>query len=186
MKALYILVILVFLVGCTADLVDVSVTDSDEGTTPENASDQELIVPESEDINETQNDSLEDLIPEEETTAEEQELLDDIAEREQEEEELRTARIAKISIEDIRFKPSDITIEKDYTVVWEHEDTYQGNEKIIHQITIYPPLNSKVNTIRSPRLFLGDSFNYTFTESGEYWYIDLIFKQHMRGYITVE
>ena len=85
-----------------------------------------------------------------------------------------------IIIEDVKFKPDDITIPAGTKVIWKHEDDFLDKENIIHMIMVYPIGK------RSDRMFYGDTFNVTFDEPGEYDYIDIIFKERMRGKITVE
>ena len=193
MKAVYTLILLAILISsCTPNEIDVTVSDADvEDTTEETTEGEDTTdnITESDDTTEDTTDNETDVLEDEELSPEEQELMDRILENQETEEEnelLEAAGMAKIKIEDIKFKPAEITIESGYTVIWEHNDEYGGSDKIIHQLTIYPPIGSGLKNVRSPRLFLGDTFNHTFEEPGEYWYIDLIFKQNMKGYITVE
>ncbi|MFH1642367.1 MAG: plastocyanin/azurin family copper-binding protein [Nanoarchaeota archaeon] len=89
-----------------------------------------------------------------------------------------------VIIDDLKFKPQQITVDKGTTVKWVHNDQYANNQNIIHQIGLYK--HGTILNARSGRLSFGDIYNYTFIESGEYYYIDIVFKDKMRGYITVE
>lgn len=85
-----------------------------------------------------------------------------------------------IIIEDIKFKPDKITIPAGTTVIWKHQDKYLGNENIMHIVMVYPIAK------RSEKMAYGGMFNVTFDEPGKYYYIDIIFKENMRGDIIVE
>lgn len=85
-----------------------------------------------------------------------------------------------IIIEDIKFKPDKITIPTGTTVIWKHQDKYLGNENIMHIVMVYPIAK------RSEKMAYGGMFNVTFDEPGKYYYIDIVFKESMRGDIIVE
>src|SRR3989344_7215366 len=93
---------------------------------------------------------------------------------ETEEEDTKT-----IVIEDLKFKPTKITIPIGTTVVWEHTDRHLDRDDIVHIVMVYPIAE------RSDRMFYGDKFNVTFDKPGEYYFIDIVFKESMRGDITV-
>ena len=89
-----------------------------------------------------------------------------------------------VKMEDVRLMPKDLNITAGTTVQWVHNDLYNENKNIIHQVAIY---NNNVASfyVRSNNLRFGDSFNYTFTEPGNYWFIDIIFRDRMKGTVIV-
>ena len=123
-------------------------------------------------------EEIEEAVEEIEEAVEEPEEIPE--EKPAEEEAEPKEKIEIIEIIDKKFIPDKLTVNKGTTVVWKHNDKYRGNENIIHMIRIYPIGD------RSDRLEYGDSFNYTFTEANNYWYIDIIFKEDMTGEITVK
>lgn len=84
-----------------------------------------------------------------------------------------------INIENLKFVPDKLTVAKGTTVTWKHNDQYIDNMK--HMIRIYPI------GVASPQMYYGESFSYTFNESGEYTIIDIIYKEkNVRGKVSVE
>ena len=84
-----------------------------------------------------------------------------------------------ISIENLKFVPDKLMASKGTTVTWKHNDKYVDNMK--HMIRIYPI------GVASPQMFYGESFSYTFNESGEYTVIDIIYREkNVRGKVIVE
>lgn len=97
-------------------------------------------------------------------------------------EEEDNGSITNVIISNLKFVPADITIPAGRTVRWTHDNTYAGSTNIYHQLNFYYDGASEA---RSDRLSLGDTWEYTFTKPGEYWYMDVIHKT-MRGNIIVE
>jgi len=85
--------------------------------------------------------------------------------------------IFKIEIDNLTLSQKDVTIERGTTVVWENKG---GN---VHKLTIYKQVHGLA---QSPRLYKGDSFEYTFDEEGKYPYVCAIFPENIMGTITVE
>ena len=84
-----------------------------------------------------------------------------------------------ISIENLKFVPDKLRASKGTTITWKHNDKYVDNMK--HMIRIYPI------GAASPQIFYGESFSYTFNESGEYTVIDIIYREkNVRGKVIVE
>lgn len=170
---LVVILAIMFLVGCQT--TNPEVTSGDDADTEE-TTDQ---TNESEEVGEI--GVIEQVTPDEEPdtdnqSAEEPEKPDeDITEE--------TTNQVVIEIDDLKFIPNKLNISQGTTVVWEHKDEYAGNDHLVHTLMVYPPEGAG---FQSPRMLLGDTFNYTFTEPGEYWYISIVFKNRMRGYITVD
>jgi len=85
-----------------------------------------------------------------------------------------------IIIQDLNFKPNKITIPIGTTVIWKHQDQNPGNENIVHMVMVYPTAK------KSQRMLYGDTFDVIFDKPGRYYFIDVIFKETMRGDIVVE
>jgi len=111
-----------------------------------------------------------------ETTEPEGELNETV-ETEEETEEINATEpeenVLTIEIDHLTLSQKDVTIEKGTTIVWENKESNK------HKITIY-------GLVQSPILQQGDSFEYTFEDEGEYFYICAIFKKQIQGTITVE
>ncbi len=109
----------------------------------------------------------------------EQEVVEPIEtiEPEEEVEEINNTEpeenLLTIEIDHLALSQKDVTIEKGTTIKWENKESYK------HKLTIY-------NLVQSPVLYQGDSFEYTFEEEGKYTYICAIFKEYIKGTITVE
>jgi len=97
-------------------------------------------------------------------------------------EEPENPNVKVVEIRDLKLYPKELKIEVGNTVVWKHKDRFQDRPDIRHQIAHF------YNKFRSPVLYYGGSFNYTFTQSGEYGYVDVVFKDKddLRGKIIVE
>jgi len=95
-----------------------------------------------------------------------------VAEVEEPEEDEEEEGVFKIEIDHLTLSQKDVTIEKGTRVVWENKESNK------HKINIY-------GLVQSPILYQGDSFSYTFNEVGEYTYICAIFKNEIRGTISV-
>jgi len=84
-----------------------------------------------------------------------------------------------INIENLKFVPDSLTMDKGETVTWLHKDKYVDNMK--HMVRIYP------GGAASPTMFYGESFSYTFDEPGEYTIVDVIYaKKNVKMDIIVE
>lgn len=88
--------------------------------------------------------------------------------------ETAPSKIHIVEIKDVKFYPEELTINTGDTIVWVNK------EDAPH--LVYEPHN----LFRSPKLVLGDSFSFTFTQAGEYIYSDSIFAKTMRGKIIVK
>ncbi|MDD5086693.1 MAG: plastocyanin/azurin family copper-binding protein [Candidatus Nanoarchaeia archaeon] len=91
-----------------------------------------------------------------------------------EEETKPDEKVLTIEIDNLSLSQKYVTIEKGTTVIW------MNNEDRPHLIAAH------YNEFRSPRLEQGDSYNHTFNEVGEYTYICAIFKRQIQGTINVE
>jgi plastocyanin len=87
-----------------------------------------------------------------------------------------------IEIVDMSFLPRTLEISVNETVVWQHIDNLRPLTP--HMVKIRQGASELV---RSTKMQFGNSFNYTFTEAGEYQYFDIIFVKEMGiGKITVK
>ena len=103
-----------------------------------------------------------------------------IKEQEQEEPIIKNpTSMAIISIRNMKFIPSDISVSAGTTVIWNHEDTYL--EDMPHKITIQGASGGV-----SPVLKYGDSYNYTFTKPDKYRFVDSIYVEKMTGSVNVD
>lgn len=98
------------------------------------------------------------------------------------EEEPENPNVKVVEIRDLKLYPKELRINIGNTVVWKHKDRFQDRPDIRHQIAHF------YNKFRSPVLYYGGSFNYTFNQTGEYGYVDVVFKEKsdLRGKIIVE
>ena len=183
-KIIAILVLLCFLLSSCAsesnNVDDITISDIGDETqdTGEITDGETDVVAEeqtgTEDTSDTEEEDQEDIVPDE-TTGSEDDSTDDEAEGNSE----------FIEMEDLKFKPATMTVQKGTTVRWIHNDRYNNDDQIVHQVALYRKLDSSFY-VRSGRMMFGDRFNYTFTESGDYWYMDIIFKDKMRADIHVD
>ena len=181
MKKVLLVLILVLLAGCSTQTVVVE-PEQAENATPAETTTIEV-------TEEPGTVNGEKVAAEEETTevnttemSEEQKSMIEALKEQQEEaaEQAETPdNIEKIKMKKLKFYPEDVTIKKGGTVVWDHEDTFNGRTDLKHMIKIH------YIGVRSPQLFLGDTWNYTFNETGKYLYIDVLFPSKMKGEITV-
>src|SRR3989344_4020034 len=171
MRIMLLFVCLFFIVSCTTQSDDsITIVDLDsENATPETIFDAPLdnaSVNETVDIVVEANDEVLDE-PEDSSTG-----------------DSAPYGLEIIEIKDVKFNPNSIIISAGTTVKWIHNDRFGNNENIIHQVGLYK--KGELFNVRSNSLKYGESFNYTFNETGEYWYIDVVFVEKMRGDITVE
>jgi|SRR3989338_317971 len=84
-----------------------------------------------------------------------------------------------IIIENLKFVPDKLTIQKGEAVMWKHNDQYIPSMK--HMIRIYP------TGAASPIMYYGETFSHTFNESGEYVIVDVIYaEKNVKGRVVVE
>ncbi|MBS3143114.1 hypothetical protein J4464_07030 [Candidatus Woesearchaeota archaeon] len=85
-----------------------------------------------------------------------------------------------VEIKNLQFQPKVITILPGTTVTWINKDELPGSpgRARTHMIKGFAGF-------RSERLELNQSYSYTFTEVGEYRYIDTIFTKQMEGTVVV-
>ena len=81
-----------------------------------------------------------------------------------------TSKTQEVSIIDFAFTPSDLKVEKGTTVIWTNKDS------VVHNVTS--------TNFKSSNLNPGESFTYTFSDSGEFDYSCSLHPQ-MTGKITV-
>ena len=93
-------------------------------------------------------------------------------------EESKEEPVQTISVLRGEFKPATLKINKGETVLWKNNDL----KSFKHIISIY----SKDRGVISPQLVYGDEFRHTFNQTGEFVYIDLLFKENMKGKVIVE
>ncbi len=175
-----LMVILLFLISCQpADVEDanITITNTMEPSAPE---------AEEQDAGPVEQDEPADDADDQGETDDGENGQDDADEEvgEDSEEQDSEEPFEIIQIENLKFKPDEMTIEAGTRVRWIHKDMYQDNDKIVHQIGIYK--RGEPFYERSDRMFYDDSFEYIFEEPGEYWYVDIVFIDRMRGEITVE
>ena len=106
-----------------------------------------------------------------------EEELNETIEPEEETEDINATEpeenVLTIEIDNLTLSQKEVTIEKGTTIRWENKESNK------HKLTIY-------GLVQSPILYQGDSFEYTFENEGEYFYICAIFKKQIRGTVTVE
>jgi len=90
-----------------------------------------------------------------------------------------------IEIEDLQFKPEDMTIDVGTKIKWVHNDKFADSDKIKHIIRVYKV--GEAFDLQSDALFYGDSFEYTFDEPGTYRYISIVYAARgAEGNLVVE
>ncbi|MBS3097462.1 cupredoxin domain-containing protein [Candidatus Woesearchaeota archaeon] len=124
---------------------------------------------------ETPERSIEEVVAEENLSEEQEEIVEEILEKQEEASE----GIKKVEMKNLKFDPAEVTVKKGTTVIWQHNDQYNDRSDIKHLISAF------YGKFRSPTLYYGDSYNFTFNEAGEFGYIDIVYKETMRGKITV-
>jgi len=91
-----------------------------------------------------------------------------------------------IIMSDITFSPKKLTVEAGTNILLIHNDKYNNKDNIVHVVRFYPMTPSmEFKSVQSGRMTYGDKFNVTLDEPGEYYFLDIIFKNQMKGYITV-
>jgi len=76
-----------------------------------------------------------------------------------------TGPTSTILIEQKAFNPSQLTVAVGTTVTWINQDTV--SHRVVHQ-----PGKGETELFHSDRLDPGQSFSYTFTQPGKYFYTD--------------
>jgi len=183
-----IVLCLVMLVSCkqTED-PNVIITEAGETTedavTGEDATDEVTIEDDAEDTG-LDDDSEETELEDDETDEED---VDETDTEDEDETALEPSENQEIiTISDITFKPKEMTIEPGTNILWIHNDKYNNQDSIVHVVRIYPmEPGMKFKSVQSERMSYGDKFNVTLDEPGKYYFIDIIFKNQMKGYITV-
>ena len=182
---LSIIVMLIFLVGCGQEE-----QAAEEATPPAEVTEEpplptctapEVLVGETCCVDDDQNsicDSEETPEPTDDTETTDNETEEDNLTETEVQEPVVEENI--IEMKNIKFSPKSITISAGDTITWKHVDKHNGRDDIKHKVTIH-----RVGL--SPILYYGDSWNYTFTEPGEYSFVDAIWITTMGdGRITVE
>ena len=87
-----------------------------------------------------------------------------------------------IVIKDLKLEPQELTIKQGETIIWKHEDSSEEDELTKHYIAAHS------NEFRSEIFYFGQTFNHTFENTGEFTYIDVLYKDRkaMAGTIIVE
>ncbi|MBW2989404.1 hypothetical protein KY358_03740 [Candidatus Woesearchaeota archaeon] len=115
---------------------------------------------------------------------ESEESVDEAEDEEAEEdgEEKHLPETITITIKGLKLEPQEIMIKQGDTVVWKHEDEWEEEGETRHYIAAHS------NVFRSPILYYGDEFSYTFKNRGTFTYFDVLYKKkpQMRGEIIVE
>ncbi len=182
---LSIIVMLVFLIGCSEEELAVEETEVTKEPQLPTCTAPEVLVGEICCIDDNQNsicDSEETPEPVNDTPADTETIdneteVDNLTETETQEPADTPETI--VEMKNIKFSPEEITIKVGEIVTWKHVDRYNGRTDIKHKITIH-------GIGKSPLLYLGDSWNHTFTEAGEYSFVDAIWINTMsNGRITV-
>jgi len=79
-----------------------------------------------------------------------------------------------IEISDNKFNPKNLVLNAGDTVVWAHNDVYEG--RAMPHILEIPAFK-----VKSGNMAPGDKFQYTFNEKGKYTYRDLVpYRDEMR------
>lgn len=94
----------------------------------------------------------------------------------------QSTNVVKVAIKYFAFTPNIIRISPGTTVIWENED-----ENVIHEIKSGYILNHRQYSdglFDSGELTFGESWNYTFTKTGEYPYFSPKYPQ-MQGLVIV-
>lgn len=124
----------------------------------------------------------EKIVEEDETVPEEIEEAEiNESEEEQAEEELPPGTHV-VTIKELKLEPQELTIKKGDKVVWKHEDEWEEEGETRHYLAAHN------NEFRTPILYYGDTFEHTFSETGIFTYIDIMYggRDYMRGKIVVE
>ena len=177
--AIFVILILLLIIGCTKQVTEEVKPVVEEIKSSEAPSQQETeetkIVEEIEETSEenVSNEETENLDKEQEEVAEELNQTETNMANE------TTAASNVISVKNLAFVPSQLTIKVGETVTWIHEDNYKGYDHLQHKITIY-------NVGSSPILRYGDTFEQKFTKPGTYVFIDSIYPDTPKGKIIVQ
>lgn len=158
MKKIFVLFMILFLAGCTTEMVEVLPNETPAAEVPE------VTVPEPDDVAEEE--------PAEETSEEDVQIpdLEEAAEN-----------IHIIEVAEDGFEPDELTISVGDTVVWENvrpEDSRFEEAFIVGSQGLCKRWQSKT-------FFPGEKVNFTFEESGDCVYIDGILVT-VQGEIIVE
>src|SRR3989338_7910 len=89
-------------------------------------------------------------------------------------EQIKVYEEVRISISDLRFSPEKIIVAPGTMVIWVNNDT------VPHKIVEYNRI------FYGPRMNPGETFSYTFTETGTYNYFDAVFRKVGRGTVVVQ
>ncbi len=91
-------------------------------------------------------------------------------------------KTAYILVKSRTVSPKILTVEQGTMVIWYHMDKKQESDKVKHKFKIID-----VN-YNFPIIMFGQKVNYTFNESGNYQYFDIILKEWdtLRGAIVVK
>jgi plastocyanin len=84
-----------------------------------------------------------------------------------------------VLIEDKAFNPSQLTIAPGTTVVWKNDD------KMDHRV-VHIPGNNQEEIFHSDRFSPGQSFSFTFTKAGRYYYSDPQYAGGRNSYVDVK
>ena len=187
----------ILLASCTpVDDSSITITGSDDETTTDESvvedETAEETVDEAEDMIKEETDDVAEDTSEEETSVEEDETTDS-EETAGEDETAETGEDETfdgpqeiVIMKDISFKPKTITVETGTNILWIHNDKYGSYENLVHIIRIYPKNpSSDFKSVQSQRMLYDDRFNLTFDIPGEYYAMDIVFKDSMKGTIIV-
>jgi len=177
MKIILLALFLVLMIGCAQTGED-SVTITDVDDIDDNTTDDDVEDEDTTDDEDTESDdnTTDDDVEDDDTTDDEDTESDDNTTDDEVVEEIDVDNGGSgeiIEIEDLQFKPKEMTIDIGTTIKWIHNDKFADNDKIKHIIRVYRVGESF--DLQSEPLFFGDSFEYTFDEPGTYRYISIVY-----------
>ncbi len=87
--------------------------------------------------------------------------------------------VVTVLINDKAFNPSMLTVTPGTTVVWKNDD------KMDHRV-VHIPGNNQEEIFHSDRFSPGQSFSFTFTKAGRYYYSDPQYAGGRNSYVDVK
>jgi len=88
--------------------------------------------------------------------------------------------VKNVIIQQRSFDPDIVTVSPGTTVVWTNEDS------VSHRVVHLPELPSDKELFHSDPLYKGDTFRYTFTTAGRYYYGDPQYAGGRKSLVIVE
>ena len=90
----------------------------------------------------------------------------------------KETNLVYVEIKDMEFVPKELTIPANTTVIWINKD-WTGFYGRVHMVV------SSNNQFRSSKIYYNKTFNVTFTELGEYKYLDPTYRSDITGGVLI-